>query len=184
MHSPRPVPPQEQSDFACERLTGRLAGPVVDSGDGTPAAVGPMTDGEYVRELVPGCRPVRRRSAGPGARATAPSGAPAGERGRDTAPYPHPAPSLTTIARRLTRHAEMPALRADHTPPGGRTLTRDDHRVRGDAAALNTVGHRTYPHGGDAGEPFVGVVWSVRQELPYHGAQVALLRDLFRARRD
>ncbi|QIJ64105.1 hypothetical protein [Streptomyces sp. JB150] len=114
MHSPRPVPPQEQSDFAYDRLTGRLAGPVGDSGGATPAAAGPLTDGEYVRESVPGCRPVRRRSAGPGARATAPSGSPAGERGRDTAPCPHSAPPpFTTVARRLSHLGDLFPARRD-----------------------------------------------------------------------
>lgn len=208
MHSPRLVPLLEQFDFACERLVGRLAGPVMDGGDGTPTAVGPITDEEYFWEPVPGCWSVRRRSAGPGARATALSGAPDGEWGRDTAPYPHPSPPpFTTIAWRLTHLAEMLTVGADHTPSGSRTLTRDDYRVSGDAAtavaafeqgaaawrqvlataddtALDTVGYCSYPHGSHPEEPFVDIVWWVNQEVLHHGAEIALLRDLFRARRD
>lgn len=51
-----------------------------------------------------------------------------------------------------------------------------------DDAALDTVGYCTYPHGSDPDEPFIDVVWWVNQELLHHGAEVALLRDLYRAR--
>ncbi|WP_329466967.1 hypothetical protein [Streptomyces sp. NBC_01431] len=44
-------------------------------------------------------------------------------------------------------------------------------------------GHCTYPHGSDPDEPFIDIVWWVNQELLHHGAEVALLRDLYRARR-
>ncbi len=128
-----------------------------------------------------------------------------GDWGRDAAPDPHPwPPPFTTIAWRLSHLAEMPALRADHTA-GSHTLTRDDHRVSGDAAgagaafgagaaawrktllgvddaALDTVGYCTYPYGSDAEEPLLGIVWWVNQEVLHHGAEVALLRDLYRAR--
>jgi len=67
---PRLAPLLDQFDFARERLTNRMAGPVMDSGDGTDARVGPMTDEEYFWEPVPGCWSVRRRADGPGPRAT------------------------------------------------------------------------------------------------------------------
>ncbi|MFF2523004.1 DinB family protein [Streptomyces liangshanensis] len=198
----RLVPLLEQFDFARERLVGRLAGPVMDSGDGTETAVGPLTDAEYLWEPVPDCWSVRRRTDGPGARAAFLAGA--GGWGRDAASYPHPwPPPFTTLAWRLSHLTEMLALRADHTA-GGRTLTRDDHPVHGDAAtavaafeegaaawrtalataddtALDTVGYCTYPHGSDAEEPFVDIVWWVNQEVLHHGAEIALLRDLYRA---
>ncbi|GGS95170.1 hypothetical protein GCM10010270_79010 [Streptomyces violaceus] len=60
----------EQFDFARERLTNRMTGPVMDSGDGTDAKVDRMTDEEYLWEPVPGCWSVRRRMNGPGPRAT------------------------------------------------------------------------------------------------------------------
>ncbi|MYR59471.1 DinB family protein, partial [Streptomyces sp. SID625] len=110
-----------------------------------------------------------------------------------------------TLAWRLSHLGEMLALRADHTA-GSHRLTRDDHPVPGSAAealtaleagasawqralldvddtALDTVGYCTYPHGGDAEEPFADIVWWVNQELLHHGAEIALLRDLHRDRR-
>ncbi|MEV3973082.1 DinB family protein [Streptomyces sp. NPDC050698] len=199
----RLTPLLEQFDFARKRLADRMSGPVVNSGDGTDTKVGPLTDPEYLWEPVPGCWSVRRRVEGPGPRATLLAGA--GDWGRDAASYPHPwPPPFTTIAWRLSHLSEMLALRADHTA-GGHTLTRDDYPVSGDAAgavaafdagaaawrkallsiddaALDTVGYCTYPHGSDADEPFIDIVWWVNQELLHHGAEVALLRDLYRAR--
>ncbi|RST16374.1 DinB family protein [Streptomyces sp. WAC05374] len=192
----------EQFDFARRRLSDRMAGPVMDSGDGTETKVGPMTDEEYFWEPVPGCWSVRRRVDGPGPRATLLAGT--GDWGRDTASYPHPwPPPFTTIAWRLSHLSEMMTLRADHTA-GSRALTRDDYPVSGDSAAavaafeaaasawrkallsvddaaLDTVGYCTYPHGSDPEEPFLDIVWWVNQELLHHGAEIALLRDLHRA---
>ncbi|MGW4854013.1 DinB family protein [Streptomyces sp. NPDC004288] len=200
----RLVPLLDQFDFARKRLADRMAGPVVDSGNGTDVEVGPMTDAEYLWEPVPGCWSVRRHTEGPGKGATLLVGA--GAWGRDTTPPPHPVPPpFTTIAWRLSHLSEMLALRADHTD-GSRTLTRDDHPVAGDAAgavaafdaaatawrrallsvddeALDTVGHCTYPHGSDAEDPFLEIVWWVNQELLHHGAEIALLRDLHRTLR-
>jgi hypothetical protein len=194
----------QQFDFARKRLADRLTGPVVDSGNGTDVEVGPMTDEEYLWEPVPGCWSVRRRTDGPGPRATALAGT--GDWGRDTAPAPHPfPPPFTTIAWRLSRLTELLALRADHTA-GSHTLARDDFRGGEDAAgaiaafadaasawrkallsaddtALDTVGYSTYPHGSDPDDPFIETVWWVNQELLHHGAEIALLRDLYRARK-
>ncbi|GGX80448.1 DinB family protein [Streptomyces fructofermentans] len=204
MIPPRLVPLLEQYDFACERLTGRMAGPVMDSGDGSETPVGPMTDDEYLWEPVPDCWSVRRRTDGPGARATLLTGT--GDWGRDAASHPHPfPPPFTTIAWRLSHLGEMLSLRADHTV-GERRATREGHPVSGDAAtavaafeadaaawrkallsadeaALDTVGHSTYPYGSDAEDPFVDIVWWVNQEVLHHGAEIALIRDLYRARR-
>ncbi|MFC9292926.1 DinB family protein [Streptomyces sp. NPDC057011] len=207
MTAPRLTPLLQQFEFACERLTARMAGPVMNSGDGTDIAVGGvMTDEEYFWEPVADCWSVRRRADGPGPRATLLAGAAAGDWGRDAASYPHPwPPPVTTIAWRLNHLTEMLSLRADHTA-GGRTLTRDDFPVNGDAAgavaafdtaagawrkallgvddaALDTVGYCTYPHGSDPEEPFIDIVWWVNQEVLHHGAEIALLRDLYRARR-
>ncbi|MFF3108318.1 DinB family protein [Kitasatospora sp. NPDC057904] len=198
---PRLVPLLAEFDFARTRLRNRLAGPAVDSGNGTAVAVGPLTDDEYRWEPVPGCWSVRRHADGPGERATLLVGA--GAWGRDTAGWPHPEPApFTTLAWRLTHLTELLLLRADHTD-GTRSLTREAFPVHGDAesavaafdtaadawrkallaaddAALDTVGHCTYPYGGDADEPFLDVVWWVNQELLHHGAEIALLRDLYR----
>lgn len=148
---------------------------------------------------------MRRRADGPGPRATLLAGSAAGDWGRDGAAYPHPwPPPFTTIAWRLSHLSEMLTLRADHTA-GSRALTRDDHVVPGDATtavaafdtgaaawreallsvddtALDTVGYCTYPHGSDQEEPFVDIAWWVNQELLHHGAEIALLRDLYRHR--
>ncbi|MER5794758.1 DinB family protein [Streptomyces sp. NPDC001980] len=193
----------EQYDFARKRLADRMAGPFMDSGDGTDTQVGPMTDEEYLWEPVPDCWSVRRRVDGPGSRATLLAGT--GDWGRDDASYPHPwPPPFTTIAWRLSHLSELLTLRADHTA-GGHGLTRDDYPVSGDVteavaafdagatawrkvllsvddAALDTVGYCTYPHGSDPDEPFIDIVWWVNQELLHHGAEIALLRDLYRAR--
>ncbi|MGW1009877.1 DinB family protein [Streptomyces termitum] len=196
----RLAPLLAQFDFARQRLSERLAGPVAHSGNGTGVPVGPLTDDEYLWEPGPGCWSVRRRADGPGAAAELLTGT--GAWGRDASPYPHPVPPpFTTLAWRLSHLTEMLVLRADHTT-GTRSLTRDDHRTPGDAAtavadfdaaaeawraallsaddaALDTVGLCSYPHGGDPEEPFVEIVWWMNQELLHHGAEIALLRDLY-----
>ncbi|MDQ0791922.1 DinB family protein [Streptomyces sp. B1I3] len=198
----RLIPLLEQFDWARERLTHRLTGPFVDSGSGTDVPTAAMTDQEYLWEPVPDCWSVRRRSDGPGPGATLLTGT--GDWGRDATPFPHPAPPpFTTLAWRLSHLSELLTLRADHTT-GSHSLTRDDYRSAGDAAgaiaafgsaadswrtallaaddtALDTAGHSTYPHGSDPEDPFVDVVWWVNQELLHHGAEIALLRDLYRA---
>jgi DinB superfamily len=200
---PRLVPLLEQFDWACLRLLNRMTGPEVDSGNGMPIAVPPITDAEYLWEPVPGCWSVRRRADGPGPGATVLVGA--GEWGRDSAPeHPYP-PPFTTIAWRLSHISEMLALRADYTV-GGRDMTSDTFHNSGaamgaiksfsdaaeawrtalvgaDDAALDTVGYSMYPYGSDPGELFVDIVWWVNQEILHHGAEIALLRDLYRAMR-
>lgn len=99
--------------------------------------------------------------------------------GRRTAPAPRP-PPVTTIARRLSHLGDTLPLCADRTV-GSRTPTRDDYVIRGDVAtavaafdagatawrqalltaddaALDTVGHRSRPHGSGAEEPFIDSV--------------------------
>ena len=98
----------------------------------------------------------------------------------------------------------MLTLRADHMI-GTHALTRDDYRFSGEAegglaafntgaeawravlvsaddAALDMVGRSTYPYGSDPEDPFIDTVWWMNQELLHHGAEIALLRDLYRAR--
>ncbi len=197
---PRLVPLLEQFDFARERLTDRLTGPAVDSGNGVKVEVAALTDEEYLWEPVPNCWSVRRHAAGPGSGATVLFGA--GEWGRDSARPVHPVPPpFTTIAWRLGHLGEMLTLRADHTI-GSHARTRDGYQFSGDAAggiaafdsgaaawraaltaaddvALDTVGHSSYPDGSDPEEPFIQIVWWVNQELLHHGAEIALLRDLY-----
>lgn len=53
---PRLAPLLEQFDFARQRLTDRMTGSVMDSGDGTDTKVGaPLTDEELFWEPVPDC---------------------------------------------------------------------------------------------------------------------------------
>ena len=46
--------------------------------------------------------------------------------------------------------------------------------VAADDAALDTVGHCTYPDGSDPEDQFLDVVWWVNQEVLHHGAEIAL----------
>lgn len=43
------------------------------------------------------------------------------------------------------------------------------------------MGLSTYPQGSDPDDPFTDIVWRVNQEVLHHGAEIALLRDLYRA---
>jgi hypothetical protein len=200
---PRLAPLLEQYDWGCMRLINRMTGPEMDSGNGSPVPVPPMTTAEYRWEPVPGSWSVRRRADGPAPGATHLAGA--GEWGRDSyheqAPYP---PPFTTIAWRLSHLSEMLLLRSDYST-GSRSMTKESYPVRGDAdgavtafaeaveawrdtllrcddAALDTVGLSSYPYGSDAGDVFIDTVWWVNQEVLHHGAEIALLRDLYRAR--
>lgn len=200
---PRLIPLLAQFDFARTRLIDRLAGPDGDSGNGVRIAIAAMTDDEYFWEPVPNCWSIRPRANGPGPSATALVGA--GIWGRDSALSAHPwPPPFTTIAWRLGHLSEMLTLRADYTI-GSHALTRDTYQFSGDATgalaafdagaaawraalvsadedALDQVGRSSYPNGSDAEEPFIDIVWWVNQEVLHHGAEIALLRDLYGAR--
>lgn len=199
---PRLVPLLAQYDWTCERLVNRLSGPSGDSGDGENIEIPAITDDEYRWEPVPNSWTVRPRADGPGPGATVLAGT--GEWGRDGGrPHPWP-PPITTIAWRLEHLSEMLAARADYTV-GSHSLTGDDYRYSGDAAggitsfktgasawraallaaddaALDTVGWSSYPNGSDPEDPFLDTVWWVNQEVLHHGAEIALLRDLYGAR--
>jgi hypothetical protein len=54
--------------------------------------------------------------------------------------------------------------------------------VTGDAA-LDEVGRSTYPYGSDPEDRLADTIWWVNQEVLHHGAEIALLRDLFRDQR-
>lgn len=47
---------------------------------------------------------------------------------------------------------------------------------------LDTVGLSQYPYGSDPDDPFIAVLWGANLELIHHMAEIALLRDLWRAR--
>lgn len=199
---PRLMPLLEQFDWACMRLINRMLGPEFDSGNGVPVVASVMTDAEYLWEPVAASWSVRRHDDGPGPGATALVGA--GEWGRD---YGDPAPDLppfTTIAWRLSHISEMLAMRADYTT-GGHSLTRDAYVTPGAAAVavaafrdaarawrvtllassdadLSAVGRSAYPYGSDPEDAFIDTVWWVNQEILHHGGEIALLRDLYRAK--
>ena len=197
----RLAPLLEQYEWGCLRLINRMTGPEADSGNGSPVEVDPVTNDEYLWAPVRGAWSVRRHADGPGARATRLVGA--GEWGRDgyddSEPQP---PPFTTIAWRLSHLSEMLALRADYAA-GSRSMTKETYPAHGDAlgaigafvaateawrgtllhcdeAALDTVGYSRYPYGSDIEEAFIDIVWWVNQEVPHHGAEIALLRDLYR----
>jgi DinB superfamily len=200
---PRLAPLLDQFDWGCLRLLNRMSGPEADSGNGSPVQVEPMTDEEYRWAPVSGAWSVHRRADGPAPGATWLVGAGDwvrdGYRGQE--PYP---PPFTTIAWRLSHLSEMLAIRADYTA-GSRSLTKDLYQSHGDAlgaitafataseawrgtlthcddAGLDTVGYSSYPYGSDAEEAFIDIVWWVNQEILHHGAEIALLRDLYRDR--
>lgn len=199
---PRLAPLLAQYDWATERLVARLTGPDMDSGDGAPVRVPPLIDDEYLWEPVPGAWSLRRHLNGPGRGATVLVGA--GEWGRDGGrPHPWP-PPVTTIAWRMAHVTEMLTLWAEWTIGEHRRHEADlvyagnaagavralEEGVRAwrealttaDDAALDQVGRSTYPGGSDAEDSFLDLVWWVNQEVLHHGAEIALLRDLYGAR--
>lgn len=119
-------------------------------------------------------------------------------------PEPDEAP-VTTIAWRLGHlHFEFagawewtfgekrqePKLLVDFTPSAAAALERfwaEVDRWRDRVATLteeqlDTVGLSQYPYGSDPDEPFIAVLWGTNLEFIHHMAEVALLRDLWRAR--
>jgi DinB superfamily len=161
-----------QLDTSYEALAARLAG---------------LTDEEYFWEPVPGC--VTLVEAG----------------GRWQPARGHPAsdpPPFTTLGRRLGHLAVECILgRWDYTF-GSRTLTIEDVDYGGSAAEglallsdaytkwrtglgtlsdgdLDTVGLSSMPWGLDPGMPFADILWWNNRELIHHGAELAMLRDLW-----
>ncbi|MGY4922093.1 DinB family protein [Streptomyces sp. 900105755] len=124
----------------------------------------------------------------------------------DTAPQEPDRTAVTTIAWRLghlhsgfaarwewtfgTRRQD-PAQLVDFTPVAALAVDRfwaDVDRWRADVATvtdeqLDTVGFSQYPSGSDPDDPFVDVVSNTNLELIHHMAEIALLRDLWQARR-
>lgn len=188
-----------QYDWATERLINRLAGPTSNSGDDNEVPVPVMTDAEYLWEPVAACWSVRRRTDGPGPGAVKLIGA--GEWGRDGAPEAPWPPPFTTIAWRLDHVSETLIGRANHLH-GDHTFDRATYESLGDAAgaiqrfrdaaadwrlALLSVdesdydrtGLSTYPYGSDPDETFTSNVWWENHEILHHGAEIALIRDLY-----
>ncbi|TDE00601.1 DinB family protein [Jiangella asiatica] len=119
-------------------------------------------------------------------------------------PEPDEAP-ITTIAWRLGHlhfgfagqwewtfgaRRQEPKLLVDFTPSAAEAVERFwavMDRWRDSVAAmteeqLDTVGFSQYPYGSDPDEPFISVLWGANLEFIHHMAEIALLRDLWRAR--
>ena len=83
-----------------------------------------------------------------------------------------------------------PRLLVDFTPSAALALERFwavIDRWREDVAGvtdeqLDTVGFSQYPYGSDPDDPYIGVVAGDNLEFIHHMAEIALLRDLWRAR--
>jgi hypothetical protein len=113
---------------------------------------------------------------------------------------------ITTIAWRLGHlHYEFagqwewtfgerrqdPKLMVDFSPSAAVTLERFwavMDRWRDSVGAmtdeqLDTIGFSQYPYGSDPDEPYIAVLWGSNLEFIHHMAEIALLRDLWRARR-
>jgi len=156
-----------------------------------------LTDGELHWEPVPGCWGIRRRDE-----ATTPMAAGAGEWVADYAyPEPEPAP-VTTIAWRLG-HVTVGCLAkraADHFGTGGvsyeatewpataeATLARLDEAYEAwmEPVRRLTPEELAAPCGPAEGpwaaHPMAALVLHITREVVHHGAEVLLLRDLYRS---
>ncbi len=157
-----------------------------------------LTDEEYRWEPAPGCWSVRPRAE---ATTSDAHGKGAWVREFDT-PEPEP-PPFTTIAWRLCHIVSSQMQRCDYTF-GVRSLGRDEIELPGTAAEalaflershqawraglagladadLDTVGLSSYPGGLDPKLPFGDILWWTNRELIHHGAEIGVLRDLWRA---
>jgi DinB superfamily len=156
-----------------------------------------LTDAEYLWEPVPGCWSVRLRAAAASEHALG-----GGDVVRDwTRPPPRPAP-FTTIAWRLAHLTigVFGARASAHFDDGSFTddtaewtlgaadaLDRLDHwydkwmagvRARGASGIAEPCGPAEGPF---ADAPFGGLVLHISREAIHHGAEVLLLRDLYRS---
>ncbi|HZD05081.1 MAG TPA: DinB family protein, partial [Longimicrobiales bacterium] len=156
-----------------------------------------LTDDEYLWEPVQGCWSIRPRGE---AVSADPRGA-----GDYVIDWEHPAPDpspVTTIAWRIG-HISIPVLgarAANHFGRGGVSAATTDWSPRAvDGLALLdhhydqwTQGLRSLSlegleapcgpaEGPFASEPFAALVLHINREVIHHGAEVALLRDLYRA---
>ena len=161
-----------------------------------------LTDGEYFWEPVPGCWSLRQKGT-----STAPRTAGAGEYLYEFAnPHPEPdPPPVTTIAWRLAHvivgvfgarnagHFGGPACDWDSFSYAG-TATEalaqldgvyatwiDGVRGLGSDGLLRPCGPSEGPY---SEYPLASLVLHINREAIHHGAEIALLRDLYRAKGD
>jgi hypothetical protein len=203
--SDRLGPLLEQFDRARELARARLEG--LASPASLPAGTAPgarrdggrLGDEEYLWEPAPGAWSVRRRGQASTPRTFGPGDWLLDEDAGDPDP-----PPVTTIAWRFGHlHSGFagrwewtfgerrtdPRLLVDFTPSATLALERFWpllDRWRASVAAmtteqLETPGFGQYPYGSDPEEPFITIVWWTNLELIHHMAEIALLRDLWRA---
>ena len=178
---------------------GLLLGQLETSCDVSRARLKGLTDEEYLWEAAPGAWPVRRRRD-----ATTQDAYGAGEWVLDVVRQePRPAP-VTTIAWRLGHLYSGFSLRWEWTF-GGRQMLWDSLEFTPSAAEaldrfwtvidrwrecvgaltdqqLDIVGFGQFPGGLDPHLPFISIVWWTNREFIHQMAEIALLRDLWRAR--
>lgn len=158
--------------------------------------MGGLTDAEYFWEPAPDCWNVRPRG-----HSDAPVQAGSGDYAIDFAfPEPDPAP-MTTIAWRLG-HLIVGVLGArvaahfggppidyptfDYAGTSGQALDQLDHVYEGWTRGVQTLdaGAMSQPCGQSEGpyadRPMAALVLHVNREVIHHGAEIALLRDLYR----
>ncbi len=159
-----------------------------------------LGDEEYLWEPAPGAWSIHRRD-----QASTPKAFGPGEWLLDRAsPEPDPAP-VTTIAWRLGhlhscfagrwewtfgQRRQPVELLVDFTPSAALALERfwalmdrwRDSVAAMTAEQLDTPGFGQYPYGLDPQLPFIAIVWWTNREFIHHMAEIALLRDLWRAR--
>lgn len=157
-----------------------------------------LTDDEYFWEPVPGCWNIRPRGE-----ATTPMSGGGGELVADFA-FPEPSPPpVTTISWRLAHlivgvfgmrnaiHFGGPPadyLTWEYAPTARQALTQLNEayaRWTAGVAALDADGLER-PIGPDEGEwaehPYADLILHIHREVLHHGAEVLLLRDLYRSR--
>ncbi|MBN9756200.1 DinB family protein [Pseudonocardia sp. Ae707_Ps2] len=157
-----------------------------------------LTDDEYHWEPVPGCWGVRRRGE-----SVTPPGAGPGDWVIDFAfPAPEP-PPVTTIAWRIAHVVVGVFALRSHSHFGGPAVDFDSYDYPGTAAAALDALDTEYarwtagvaalgsdglarPCGPAEGPysdaPLATLVLHIHREVLHHGAEIALLRDLYRAR--
>lgn len=159
-----------------------------------------LTDEEYLWEPVPGGWSIRPRGT-----CTSPSPIGAGAFQRDDAPDdPDPAP-VTTIAWRIAHlTVECLSMRTmnhfggptthwetwEHTDRADQALAQLDAAYDAWSAGVESLGDDGLArpvgrHEGPFAEyPYADLVLHINRELIHHGAEICLLRDLYRARQE
>lgn len=185
-------------DIRLDRV-GLLTDQLATSVEFSRARFAGLTDDEYFWEPARPSWSLRRRGEQVTGRAFGP-----GEwlLDRDRDPEPEP---VSTIAWRLNHLVEMYASRwewtfgaratdpqdlVDFSPSAEVTLDRlwqQTDRWLKDVPGLtdeqlDVPGYGQYPWGLDPQLPFVGILWWMNREFIHHAAEIALLRDLHRAK--